>query len=121
MVNIKLLIYHKIVKPIIVGEADIVNGSRYIGDDGKNTPAYRRVGQNVLDKATNLNAKTNVTDSQSGLRAFAAYTVSAFKFRDSGYGIESEMIIEAANAGFKIKEVEIDVRYDVNGSKEYIL
>ena len=108
----------KILKPIIVGEADIVNGSRYIGDNGKNTPAYRRVGQNVLDKATNLNAKTNITDSQSGLRAFAAYTIPVFKFRESGYGIESEMIIEAANAGFRIKEVEIDVSYDVNGSKK---
>ncbi len=28
------------------------------------------------------------------------------------------MIIEAANAGFRIKEVEIDVSYDVNGSKK---
>ena len=108
----------KILKPIIVGEADIVNGSRYISDNEKNTPAYRRLGQNVLDKATNINAQTNITDSQSGLRAFAAYTVPIFKFRESGYGIESEMIIEAANAGYRIQEVEIDVRYDVNGSKK---
>ncbi len=28
------------------------------------------------------------------------------------------MIIEAANAGYRIQEVEIDVRYDVNGSKK---
>ncbi len=108
----------KILKPIIVGEADIVNGSRYLSDDEKNTPAYRRLGQNVLDKATNINAQTNITDSQSGLRAFAAYTVPIFKFREAGYGIESEMIIEAANAGYRIQEVEIDVRYDVNGSKK---
>ncbi len=57
------------------------------------------LGQNVLDTATNINAQTNITDSQSGLRAFAAYTIPIFKFRESGYGIESEMIIEAANAG----------------------
>ncbi len=107
----------KLVKPIIDGEADIVNGSRYIDGDDKNTPSYRRVGQTVLDKATNFNAKTNITDSQSGLRAFASYTIPAFKFREAGYGIESEMIIEAANAGFKIIEVPIGVRYDVDGSK----
>ena len=63
-----------------------------------------------LDKATNFNAKTNITDSQSGLRAFAAYTIPAFKFREAGYGIESEMIIEASNAGFKILEVPIGVQ-----------
>ncbi len=108
----------KILKPIIDGEADIVNGSRYLTGDEENTPTYRRVGQTVLDKATNFNARTKVTDSQSGFRAFAAYTLPAFKFRESGYGIESEMIIEAANAGFKILEVPIGVRYDVDGSKQ---
>ncbi len=108
----------KLLKPIMDGEADMVNGSRYMNGDEKNTPAYRRVGQNVLDKATNFNGKSNVTDSQSGFRAFAAYTLPAFKFRETGYGIESEMIIEASNAGFRIVEVPIGVRYDVRTSKE---
>jgi len=111
----------KLINPIIDGQTDIVNGSRYLNGDEKNTPAYRRIGQNVLDKATNFNAKSNITDSQSGFRAFAGYTVPIFKFRESGYGIESEMIIEASNAGFKIVEVPIGVRYDVNGSKKHPL
>jgi glycosyltransferase involved in cell wall biosynthesis/AmiR/NasT family two-component response regulator len=108
----------KVLKPIIDGEADIVNGSRYLNGNEENTPAYRRIGQSVLDIATNFNAQSNITDSQSGFRAFAKYTIPAFKFRESGYGIESEMISEASNAGFKIKEVEIGVRYDVDGSNQ---
>ena len=40
---------------ILSGEADVVNGSRYLNGNGKSTPAYRRLGQAVLDKATNLN------------------------------------------------------------------
>ena len=108
----------KLLNPIIDGEADVVNGSRYLNGNGKNTPTYRRVGQNVLDKATNFNANSNVTDSQSGFRAFAAHTLPVFKFRESGYGIESEMIAEASEAGFRIVEVPIGVRYDVNGSKK---
>lgn len=111
----------KLIKPLISGEADIVNGSRYMNGDDEDTPAYRRVGQSVLDVATNFNARSDITDSQSGFRAFAGYTVPAFKFRESGYGIESEMIIEASNAGFRIKEVPIGVRYDVNGSKKHPL
>ncbi len=111
----------KLIKPIIEGEADIVNGSRYLDGEDEETPAYRRVGQNVLDVATNFNARSDITDSQSGFRAFAAYTLPAFKFRETGYGIESEMIIEASNAGFKIKEVPIGVRYDVDGSKKHPL
>ena len=108
----------KLTKPIIDGEADLVNGSRYLNGKEENTPAYRRVGQTVLDKATNFNARSNITDSQSGFRAFAIHTIPAFRFEEAGYGIESEMLTEASNAGFTIKEVEIGVRYDVDGSKQ---
>ena len=83
----------------------------------KNTPKYRRVGQNVLDVATNFNGRSNVTDSQSGFRAFAGHIVPLFRFAQKGYGIESEMLIEASKAGLRIKEVEIGVRYDVAGFK----
>jgi len=107
----------KLLKPIIDGEADIVNGSRYINGGEENTPKYRRVGQNVLDVATNFNGRSKVTDSQSGFRAFAGHIVPLFRFAQKGYGIESEMLIEASKAGLRIKEVEIGVRYDVAGSK----
>ncbi len=108
----------KLIKPIKDGKADIVNGSRYINGGEKNTPKYRRVGQSVLDLVTNINSKVKVTDSQSGFRAFSKKTLSAFRFNQTGYGIESEMLIDASNANFKIEEVEIEVRYDVDGSKE---
>ena len=51
----------------------MVNGSRYLNGNKKDTPLYRRVGQKVLDVATNINMDGNlsITDSQSGFRAFA--------------------------------------------------
>jgi glycosyltransferase involved in cell wall biosynthesis len=106
----------KITTPIIKDEADIVNGSRYLNGKDKNTPAYRRVGQTVLDRATNINSGLKITDSQSGFRAFAASTVDIFRFNTNGMAIESEMLADAGKAGLRIKEVEITVRYDVNGS-----
>ena len=68
--------------------------------------------------ATNLNSGIKITDSQSGFRAFAAHTVPAFRFNQGGFGIESEMLADAANAKLKVKEVQIGVRYDVDGSTE---
>jgi hypothetical protein len=59
------------------------------------------------------------TDSQSGFRAFASHTIPAFRFVQTGMAIESEMLIDAAKAGLKIKEVGIGVRYDVKGSTEH--
>ncbi|HOV81978.1 MAG TPA: glycosyltransferase [Methanothrix sp.] len=82
----------RLVEPILRGEADLVNGSRYLNGNKKDTPLYRRLGQMVLDTATNL---------------------------ESGLAIESEMLADAAAAGLRIKEVEIGVRYDVDGSSEH--
>lgn len=102
----------RLLEPIIKGEADVVNGSRYLNGNGKETPSYRRVGQNVLDTATNISGKNlDVTDSQSGFRAFAGHTLPVFRFRSPDYTIESEMLIEAAKAGLRIKEVEISATY----------
>jgi len=108
----------KLVEPILKGEADMVNGSRYLNGLGKNTPAYRRVGQTILDEVTNLNSGLHITDSQSGFRAFAASTKDIFRFTAKGMAIESEMLADAGRHGLRITEVEISVRYDVDGSTE---
>ena len=105
-----------IIKPIIEDGADLVNGSRYMNGPEENTPAYRRVGQRVLDIATNISAGIKVTDSQSGFRAFSPRTKGVFRFKDTGFGIESEMLVDAAEAGLKIVEAPITVRYDLDGS-----
>jgi glycosyltransferase involved in cell wall biosynthesis len=108
----------KLVEPILKGEADMVNGSRYLNGLDKNTPAYRRVGQTILDEVTNLNSGLHITDSQSGFRAFAASTKDIFRFTAKGMAIESEMLADAGRHGLRITEVEIGVRYDVDGSTE---
>ena len=106
----------KVVEHILSGKADIVIGSRYL--NGNSIPLYRRVGQKILDHATNANSGTNVTDTQSGFRAFAIHTVPIFGFKQNGFSVESDMLAEAANAGFKIREVNIGVRYDVDCNTE---
>ena len=105
-----------LIKPIIEDGADLVNGSRYMNGPEENTPAYRRVGQQVLDNATNISAGIKVTDSQSGFRAFSPAACKVFRFYVTGFGIESEMLVDVAEAGLKIVEVPITVRYDVDGS-----
>lgn len=106
----------KLMNPIREGRADLVNGSRYLDGFDEETPAYRRVGQRVLDIATNITSGTSVTDSQSGFRAFNGKTIKCYRFRDTGFGIESEMLADAAEHNLKILEVPITVRYDVENS-----
>ncbi len=106
----------KLVAPILDGIADIVNGSRYLNGQDRATPLYRRAGQTILDSLTCVNSGLKITDSQSGFRAFAGYTKDLFRFRSNGMAIESEMLADVGKAGLRIKEVEIGVRYDVDGS-----
>jgi hypothetical protein len=111
----------QLVGPILNKEADLVNGSRFLKDanrngNGNHVPKYRRVGQEVLTLATNTGTKQHITDTQNGFRAFSRKTFSCFSFKQNGMAIESEMLMDAAGANMTIKEVPIDVRYDVKGS-----
>ncbi|MHC1756393.1 MAG: glycosyltransferase family 2 protein [Methanosarcina sp.] len=108
----------KLVAPILRGEADMVNGSRYLNGHATDTPAYRRIGQTILDKATVMNSGIKITDSQSGFRAFSASATSIFRFNAQGMAIESEMLADAGRYGLRVKEVPIGVRYDVDCSTE---
>jgi glycosyltransferase involved in cell wall biosynthesis len=106
-----------LVSPVVSGEADFVIGSRYL--TGKSdTPSYRRFGQLVLDKFTRVGSRRDlpVTDTQSGFRAFSMKTAHIFKFTSNKLGIESEMLMDAAKAQVRIKEVDVSVRYDVGRS-----
>ena len=106
----------RLIAPLLSYEADIVNGSRFLEKDHHHVPAYRRIGQEVLTLLTNAGSGRKVTDSQSGFRAFSRKTFDSFSFTETGMGIESEMLMDAASANLQVKEVQIDVRYDVEGS-----
>ena len=107
----------KLIEPILRGVADMVNGSRYMNGNKKDTPFYRRLGQVVLDNATRLDTALTLPT----LRA-------VFEVLQHSRRIHSGLIKAAwpsrakcwwmSNAGLRIKEVEIGVRYDVDGSSE---
>ncbi|PWB51232.1 MAG: dolichyl-phosphate mannose synthase [Candidatus Methanoperedenaceae archaeon] len=105
-----------LVAPILAGKADMVNGSRYINGGKKDIHFYHRIGWYLLDTVTNLNSGLHITDTQSGFRAFSRNTFPVFGFNTRGFGIESEMLMDAAKAGLRIKEVEIGVNRDMDSS-----
>ncbi len=97
---------------VSAGKADLVIGSRFLERNGE-IPAYRQVGQKILDLFTNMGAKTRVTDSQSGFRALSCQALDNLDFRSDGYNIESDMIAHFSAIGLSIMEVPISVNYDV--------
>jgi len=111
----------KLIEPLLREEADVVNGSRYLSGKTRSTPRYRRFGQLVLDRVIHLglNGDVSITDTQSGFRAFSMKAAPFFKFHSDQLAIESEMLIDAANAQLRIKEVDVGVRYDVGRSSKH--
>ena len=105
-----------LIKPILGCEADMVIGSRFLEKGRNNVPKYRRVGQEVLTAATNVASGIKNTDSQSGFRAFSRNTFNCFSFGEENMGIESDMLVDAAKSSLNIKEVQVDIRYDVDCS-----
>lgn len=94
------------------GTADLVIGSRFIENKG-NIPLYRQAGQKTLNLFTNIGTTQNVTDSQSGFRALSRKALDYLDFRSDGYNVESDMIAHFLAEGLILKEVSIQVRYDV--------
>ena len=101
-----------ILEPIVRGEADLVIGARYLNGSRKKIPLYRRIGLWVLNKGTQVAAEVSV-DSQSGFRAITRQALKALNLNSTDYSIETDMVVKARDAGIRIAEVPINVRYDV--------
>src|SRR6266508_1986140 len=105
----------RIVEPILAGDADVVLGVRWGKTSGM--PLYRRIGKRALDYATAAATKNGMlTDSQCGFRVFSPRALDTIEPTDDGLSIESQMLVEAQERSLRIREVNIDARYDLDGS-----
>ena len=102
----------KVTKPIIDQESDLVIGSRFLDENEKEVPKYRKVGINVLTKITNATIKKQLTDSQSGFRAYSKKVLNELSPSELGMGISTEILIKASAKNFRISEVPIKIIYD---------
>jgi glycosyltransferase involved in cell wall biosynthesis len=104
----------------ILEGADLVIGSRKMQRDS--TPGYRWMGQKILARFTNIAARQNLSDTESGFRAYSKKAITGLKLNESGMAVSAEIISEASRIGLKITEVPITVSYDnVKSSKNPIL
>lgn len=101
----------KIIEPLIHSSADLVIGSRFLDNETK-MPKYRKVGIEALTKLANSVNDLDVTDSQSGFRAYGKNAIKEITPTEDSMGVSSEILIKAANKKLKISEIPIVVSYD---------
>ena len=102
---------NKVINPIINGKSDLVIGSRFLDESEKEVPQYRKVGIKVITKITNVTIKKQLTDSQSGFRAYSKKVLTELNPSDAGMGISTEILIKASSKNFRISEVPIKITY----------
>ena len=100
-----------VIKPIVNQEADLVIGSRFLDESEKEIPQYRKVGIKVITKITNSSIKEQLTDSQSGFRAYSKKVIAELNPSELGMGISTEILIKASSKKFRITEVPIKILY----------
>lgn len=90
---------------------DIVIGSRLMGK--AKIPLYRRCGIYVLNFAIRR-ARVEVTDSQSGYRAYSRKAVNQLHPSEDGMSAGAQVLLQARTYGLNICEVPIKCDYDVD-------
>ena len=107
----------KVVDPILENKADIVIGSRFLKNP-KEIPEYRKFGIKLITKVTNLSLKENLTDSQSGFRAYSRKVLEKLNLSEKGMGVSTEILIKSNSYKFRIGEVPINISYEGDTSSE---
>ncbi|MGE3269816.1 MAG: glycosyltransferase family 2 protein [Chloroflexota bacterium] len=100
-----------VAQPVLEDRADIVVGSRYL-EPTSDVPLARIWGHRVFNFITNRSSGVTVTDSQSGFRAFSSRALENLTFSSDSFSVESEMQFLARQAGLRLVEVPIVIRYD---------
>ena len=102
-----------VLQPIFENKADIVIGSRFLGET-KDLPRYRKIGIQTITGLTNVMTGSKITDSQSGFRAYTKKVLQEISPTESGMGISTEILIKASKKEMRIVEVPITISYENN-------
>jgi glycosyltransferase involved in cell wall biosynthesis len=103
----------QVIKPILTGEADIVIGSRFLDEKSKSKiPGFRRNGIKIITNMTKAVSFNNITDAQSGYRAYGKKALNLVDPTEYGMGASTEILLKAKEQGLNVTEVPIAMKYD---------
>jgi len=106
----------RVVAPLLDGQADIVIGSRMLGNREKDS-AVRYIGIHVFNMMIRILTHARVTDCSSGFRAFRVSELSRLLLRQDQFHT-SELIIDAAKKGLRIGEAPITIKRRLSGESK---
>jgi glycosyltransferase involved in cell wall biosynthesis len=102
-----------VVDPIARGEADYVKGDRFHGPAVRSMPVLRRIGGEVLSRATSLAIGIAVSDSQCGYTAIARAACARLELDRlwPRYGYPNDLLSQITHRGMRVAQVPVRAVY----------
>ena len=99
--------YPKLIQPILEGKADVVFGSRFIGDQHRVLYFWHSVCNWVLTTASNMFTNLNLTDMETCYKVFRREVLQGMVLKSNRFGFEPEFTAKVAKKKVRIYEIPI--------------
>jgi len=100
--------YGRLIQPILENKADVVYGSRFKGADPHRVVYFWHwLGNALLTLFSNVFTDLNLSDMETGYKAFRREIVQSIQIEEDRFGFEPEITAKVARKGCKIYEVGI--------------
>lgn len=98
----------KVITPILENRADVVFGSRFVGGDSHRVLYFwHYVGNRLLTLLSNMLSNLNLSDMETGYKAFRSDVLRRITIQEDRFGVEPEMTAKVAKLGCRIYEVGV--------------
>jgi glycosyltransferase involved in cell wall biosynthesis len=105
-----------LLEPILAGDADYVQGSRYLGayeDQG----GARDIGIRAFTALINTASGANITDCTNGFRAIRSDPLARLRLEEPRFSA-AELLMESARQNLRIREVPVHIRSRSHGESK---
>jgi glycosyltransferase involved in cell wall biosynthesis len=100
--------YHKLIDPIVNGDADVVFGSRFIGGDQRRILFFwHTIANKILTLLSNMFTNLNLSDMETCYKVFKKDLMKKINLKEKGFGFDPEITAKLAKQKPKIYEVGI--------------
>ncbi len=99
--------YVKLIQPIVDGRADVVYGSRFIGNVTRVHLFWHRVANGLLTLLSNMCTNLNLTDMETGFKVFRREVVQSIRIAQNRFGVEPELTAKLARRKCRFYEMPI--------------
>jgi glycosyltransferase involved in cell wall biosynthesis len=103
--------YNDLLKPILMGVADVVYGSRFVGSNPHRILFFwHTIGNQFLTFLSNMFTNLNLSDMETCYKLFKTDTIQNLKLRENRFGFEPEVTAKISRIP-KIRIYEVGISY----------